>query len=579
MSEHEMTLRSSFSIITDDDDDRDNNDDLTYDETMDSTPLRIKVLHIVKDSPNYTVRPANLSQQLGISINDASAELCGLLQIVGEGSSFYFEGVGGGDGRTTTTSTNSAVVKSMVFQFPPDFEKRALQAQRKDDWAATFKIWGGVTIKALKFLVALGLILSTIIVSIAGLAALIAAFVALSRGGGDSRGARNHVTRQMHNLVLTVRQLLWCYAMFGPVGDDQDPFFREVAYDTWLVMSLCCGNPSSVIFWWRSHHLRRRRQRYARGWGTNNMLLEDTESDLEGVSLIRRNRWTGGEERIPMSASGLIEGQRGFLSSLVEFLFGPTTSKSQSEADKWKLRSAVIVEKASSQNGRLSSISLEELAPYSDNPPSSFDDTFQVVKEGLSVVAHFNGVPFSHDNNNNNTTRQDQSKALFSFPELIAEGQTGVRYDDDPQFWNCFTASGERSRWENLFYASESNSTSRVVRPGTLPKFMYEQSKSFTTLSMNQFIHCLSVAVLNFIGVIWFAQSLEHGGVLAENLGGFGRTLKLRLIPILWFYARLFLIIPLVRIVYVLTWNELCHQRNQRREILSSILDRSSGTG
>jgi hypothetical protein len=574
MSDHEMALRSSLSIIADDDDDDVNginNDDDTY---TDSTPLRIKVLKIVKESPDYIVRPANLSQQLGISINDASAELCGLLQVVGEGSSFYFEDtVGGGK------------IKSMVFQFPPDFDIRALRAQQKNDWIVTFKIWGEITIKALKVLVAFGLILSTIIVSIAGLAALIAAFVALSRGGGDSHGARNHITRQIHNLIITVRQLLWCYAMFGPVGDDQDPFFREVAYDTWLVMSLCCGNPGSIFFWWRAQHLRHRRQRYSRGWGTtttnNSTFFEDTASDLEGVSLIRRNRWTGEEERIPVPSSNSLEEQRGLLSSLVEFLFGPTTSPGPSEADRWRLRSAVIVEKASSDNGNNStSMTLQEFAPFADSPPSSLDDTFQIVKEGLSVVAHFNGVPSSHDD----TTKQDQTKALFNFPELIAEGHMSTRYDD-PQLWNCYTTISERNRWENFFYVTtESSSTTsstastaspnNMRRGSTIPKFLYEQYKPYTTLSRNQFTHCSSIAILNFVGVIWFAQSLQPGGILEDTLpDGFVKILKVGLIPILWFYARLFLIIPLARLIYIFIWNELCQQRNHMREILSNSLE------
>ena len=46
------------------DDDDDDNDDESY---------RMQILDYIKSSPENTVRPADLSRQLGLSINDASA--------------------------------------------------------------------------------------------------------------------------------------------------------------------------------------------------------------------------------------------------------------------------------------------------------------------------------------------------------------------------------------------------------------------------------------------------------------------------------------------------------------------------
>ena len=202
--------------------------------------LRTKILNVVKSTgPSYTIRPAKLSAELGISIDDASAELCGLLKAVGKGSTFSFESIGG--------------INTMVFTFPPDFERKALARQRTEDAYAFWKDSLEIIIKVTKVLTAFGLIISTIIVSIAGMIAMLAALVALSRGGGNSRARNNHLTRQMYNLFYTLRQLLWCYAMFGPTeGEGGDPFFHEAAYDTWLVLSLCCGNPGSMWFWLRA---------------------------------------------------------------------------------------------------------------------------------------------------------------------------------------------------------------------------------------------------------------------------------------------------------------------------------------
>ena len=72
-----------------------------------------------------TIRPGRLSQELGLSINDASAELCGLLKAVGPGSTFKFEEIDG--------------IQTMVFTFPPDFEKLALANERKEDWISFAK--------------------------------------------------------------------------------------------------------------------------------------------------------------------------------------------------------------------------------------------------------------------------------------------------------------------------------------------------------------------------------------------------------------------------------------------------------
>ena len=106
--------RSSFSVDNHNDDEED--DDFTS-----STPLQTRILQIVRSSPNYTIKPAKLSHELGISITDASAELCGLLAAVGEGSSFHFEDVGDDkqSEQPQVTSTKKSV-KTMVFQFPKD---------------------------------------------------------------------------------------------------------------------------------------------------------------------------------------------------------------------------------------------------------------------------------------------------------------------------------------------------------------------------------------------------------------------------------------------------------------------------
>ena len=48
-------------------------------------PLDERVISVVRAAPDHTLRPARLASELGISVEDATAELCGLLRAVGGG--------------------------------------------------------------------------------------------------------------------------------------------------------------------------------------------------------------------------------------------------------------------------------------------------------------------------------------------------------------------------------------------------------------------------------------------------------------------------------------------------------------
>jgi len=111
------------------------NEDVDNSPTNESeTPLDQRILEIVKacpknDNNEYTAKPARLSAELGISIEDATAELCGLLAAVGgghDGASFVFE--------TTKSESAAASTMTMVFHFPPDFAQRAKSNRRKEDF-------------------------------------------------------------------------------------------------------------------------------------------------------------------------------------------------------------------------------------------------------------------------------------------------------------------------------------------------------------------------------------------------------------------------------------------------------------
>jgi hypothetical protein len=520
-------------------------------DTPPGPPLDERIINIIKTTPDRTIRPARLAAALGLSVNDACAELCGLLRAVGagqDGASFRFE------------SNEGQHV--MVFTFPPDFERRARRQRSQETLRNVLKSGALVVVKVLKVVTAFGLILSLLILSVAAMMALVAALVALSRAGHDGGNHRNNLMRHLRTLCMNMRQLMWCYAVFGPTGggqDGQDPFMREIAYDMALVSSVCCGNPGNIFFWMRAHQLGRRRRRAYQGWSGNRI-----ESDtVEGVTLIRRGTWGHEEEeednREASSESGAE--RKGFLSMAVEFLFGTTPfTPGPSESDRWKLRADVLVQLASANGAK--GLPLEALVPYADLPPASLDDSASIIGQGLVVVAHFNGTP------TNGQEEESGIKSRFLFPELMAESSAVGRYEaplDD---------NGDDDTWASLLYAKESvNPASTRRKTLDTPPTLKEAYYKFTKLSFQQLFHCTLLGGLNLIGVLWLGQSIAKGGIIevkdGNPLAGF---LRKGLLPTLSFYAALFFALPGGRLLLILALNLIRRRRNVRRENLARAL-------
>ena len=506
-------------------------------------PLDQRIIGIIQTTKDHTIRPARLATELGISVNDACAELCGLLQAVGAGE-------GGASFRFESTNQNHV----MVFTFPPDFERRAYRKRRQENLCKT--LWGAVTVavKILKLVTAFGLILSLLIISIAVMAALVAALVALTRAGHDSRGHRSTVMRNMRNICMSMRQLLWFYAVFGGGEQEgQDPFMREIAYDMALVSGMCCGNPGSIFFWFRANQLHRRRRRMFQGWSGRRI-----ETDVEGVTLIQRGTWDNEneEEDTESYAEAGAEGHRGLLSVAVEFLFGPTPfHPGPTEPKKWKLRAAALIQLSTASQGK--GVKLEAIAPYVDSPPSSLDDSAKVLGQGLLVVVHFNGTPTSDQDG------QGAETPSFVFPELMAESGSVPKYeipfDNDDETWASFLYSPEP-----IYPGRQSISE--------VPRFLKERHYKFTMLSAQQLFHSSFLGLMNLIGVIWLGRSIAKGGSLEIRDGSSLAVLSRFLLPVLRFYAILFFVLPGARLFFVLVMNTARRRRNLKRESLATAL-------
>mmetsp|Transcript_8370 Transcript_8370/g.12574 ORF Transcript_8370/g.12574 Transcript_8370/m.12574 type:complete len:583 (+) Transcript_8370:37-1785(+) len=559
----------------------------------------IDILELVRKSSSennedkhcHVVRPAQLVSSLGLSIEDATRELCGLLAAVGggeDGASFVFEKVELPDSAAATTS--------MVFTFPHDFEKRALRHRRNADFKQRLRTLSIGIVKAAKIFTAFGLIISLAVLIIAGICLLVAAVIAMARGGhGGGGGHRNHpLMHRVRFLFFELRQILWLYAICGGSmgGNHQDPFLREVAGDMAMMMSVCCGNPMHIFFWMRMGRMSRRWRpggEVARRWGGSTY-----NNDMDGIAMMRRGTWGDDNDTQQSQSTSLnrTNEQRGLLSIAVEFLFGPSddeggnaSTTSRRDLERWKFRASIIIALSSSSGGN--GVSLRELLPYVDNPPKSADDA-SAVSEAMKIVTYFNGKPVDCDSGSGNCM-----EARFCFPELMAE----MNHDINATAQKLFSLgssefAGSSSDISSILYKEDEDTSYSITSSSSdgTPLYLYERTFVLTGLSKEQFGQCVFLGLLNFVGVVWIQNALSPGGLLqlpvaaavtATAASGSSRRRKspgsdtlivaasfliLGLFKILRFYAGLFFAIPLSRLVIILLRNYGVQRRNERRQ-------------
>jgi len=559
-----------------------------------TTPLDERILSVIRrtrkddENGNRTLRPATLASELGLSIEEATRELCGLLSAVGggeEGASFKFERVempppsdnNGGDEAVGSLE----VTMTMVFTFPIDFEERAKRHRRRSDYKRRLNVLITGMIKVTKIVVAFGLIISLAILIIAAICLLVAAIVAISRGGGGSgNGGRGNLIRKIRFLFFELRQLLWLYAICGSTTTDaygrQDPWLREVAGDLAMFLSVC-ANPGHPFFWMRLANggMRQRWQRVgrSRGWGGN------TQSDMhiDGIAMIRRGTWghnddDDGPSHTLRSSSSNEEQQRGLLSIAVEFLFGPSDTDdtgSSSELDKWKFRAAVIL--MLSSKSPASGISLHDLLPYVDDPPSSVEDPTS-IRETLKVVTYFNGKPFYQIGKDK--CSDNNMDARFCFPELVAEFDCQTLLSLSSSKFVPPTSLDDTGKFVSILYKEEIELDigSPIDTFSVTPAWLYEKPFVLTELTQQQFGLCVLLGLLNLVGILWVENATMPGGLFEfSTTGGDGTLVSIasllvsKLLNILRFYAGFFLALPLFRLAIVLIRNYNCKIRNERR--------------
>ncbi len=658
----------------------------------DDVDFRTRIVQVIRsnkcDSLKYIVRPAQVASELGISIDDANAELCGLMRAVGPSATFEFESIpiGGSSSSSeiisSTTTTTSAT--NMVFHFPINFARKAYITKQKEHVKDTLLNFLYALFKLFKVIVAFGLILSILFVMIYTILLMVAFVIAMARMNNQNGRGGGRTGHQMQKIYLAIRfiqyilrQFFWMYMIIRGFdqldgidssngrGGSMDPFFVDVAY----TLAFLC-NPYSYWMWFRLMNRRLRRERITRGWRTIYMRSNEGISSGGGCSsrhaisqrrdstwnfehnavddedttqtlLTSMNHSTSSQGNSATSASDSSD-ERGLLSNAVEFLFGPTPfHPGPNDFTKWKLREHFIVSKiiakrniqnnlhdqsqhCCSKNLYQPALRLVELLPFVDHPPSdtlSEEELWRnttMRSECLSIVTHFNGIPFiyqhNHDENAQNVHtkgNKDSFHAMFAFPELMSlhaenypvlmhkkewesdntkspifsflynsDHTTNNKADELANKSSTFSGRGHilggESSMRRLTTDSDSCSTENKSHSTPLSPspqndddyntYLTEKSYSFTKLTKSQFYQCIQMNLVNYIALRIFMKLLESTQFKAMQQLPLTKQVLQSIMMTLLIYAKFFFMLPLCRMIVLLVLNYQIKRRNFRRK-------------
>ena len=531
-----------------------NHDEIEEEEEED---LGHRVLtYIANESEKSDVRAGKVAVALGISVDDAEAELCGLLSTLGCGS-FRFDSDSG----------------AMIFQFPDNVASLGSAVRRKESFFETIYAIGFSVMTFLRFLAGIGILISIAIVTVVAVVVVVAGFIALmtsDRGRMHGNGG----LRRLRMILFSIREIFWLYAMFGGGGN---PFFQDLSYEASSCLNLILLSPFSPCFWLNLMMMNRRR-RSRRRWGVRSTrqtstLPNERESFLATSPSTSSNSSNIGSNltaRYVLSLAVQYYRElylneiflnyifcRDILAIVDEFLFGPSKTPGPDASERWKLRAAVILNRPSSI------ISLEDLLPFVDNPPRAGSS---ITYASLSIVSYFRGKPAT--NVPDQISDKSSTNELFRFDELSMEADeiTSI-FNETKQFTIALESD------KNCIPSLYKQARKYVIDMG-LPEFMIERKYCFTKLDQMIFYKCAFVAVMNFLGILWI-QGYLNGTELGETLElsyPALATLMSILLKILSAYAKFFILFPLFRFVLITLMNIAIVNRNRIRMAIAAEL-------
>lgn len=571
--------------------------------------LDFRVVEVIKKNgctphtKSYKVRPAQVASELGISIDDANAELCGLMRAVGESASFQFESIPINNSTISSHSHSGRNIQKrttvMIFHFPTDFERKAYFTKRKENLREIMWNFMCALFKVMKVIVAFGLIISAMVVVVYAIVIMLALIVGFARAGGrQTHHHANRIQMSIRMISYMMRQFYWIYMIVR--GFDQidtvDPFIADIAY----TLAFIC-NPYSYLMWFRMMNRRNYRNRATRGWRSNSSGFMRTstwnQSNTNNQETEVNNIYSFNNRMLNNVKSSHQSDERGMLSNAVEFLFGPTPVQSgPSEFEKWKLRESFILSQISQTENE--AINILQLLPFVDNPPPNADvdelrRSTTMRSECLNIITHFNGVPFNEGIRSSNENTKSSHDVKFAFPELLslhAEnliGEVRMTFPDSDEVLNhSFLYIGDVNSDQNSDQNSMNTRTSPFSGQGhvlggskgrltagiqkektlvvTRPKFLLEKKCSFSKLTKNQFYQCIRLNIINCIGLMITLKLLQTSDLKSQLPRTQGFLISFT--KSLFLYAKFFFILPLCRMIVLLVMNKFIMRRNSRRK-------------
>ena len=491
-------------------------------DEMTLVPLDDRVLEAVKLSENYSIQPVTLASALGISIDDATMELCGLLRAVGPTASFHIDD----DSHRET------------FLFPIDFETRARSHRRGRQTKATLQTILRLLWKLLQIITAFGLVLSLLTVGIVAIAVLI---LSSRQQQQQQQQSRDRILHFIRRTLVTLQQLLWIYSINNHhFGTYSNSLLFDTLHAIRLGITICCSPNSfnTIYHCFRARRLAQRRQYATRGWSTPTTNTNTHDNQYQ--------------DSLPLNSSFEdFQTQRGLLSILVEFLFGPLPqTEDKHDLWKWKLREYVIV----SHDFRLS---LAKLRPFIDNPV----DLTSQIPQTLQLTYHFHGKPDLTTNHHNNDYYAFNTQ--YTFSELQT---TYTQNNHKIQNYNI-------SKWQHIWFPS--NQFFSLYEPevipnsnnnNNLPMYLTENYHALTKLSLHEFKLCSILGVINLIGVHWLKYTL-----IPKNKALPLRWLLKPFSSLLMYYSYLFIALPILRFFFLTLLNMQIQRRNHLRQNYATL--------
>lgn len=261
------------------------------------------------------------------------------------------------------------------------------------------------------------------------------------------------------------------------------------------------------------------------------------------------------------------------LSIIDEFLFGPSSSSpGPTTTNKWRLRAAAIL------NHSEGSVTLEQLLPYVDDPPASISSNGSSLAS-LSIVSHFRGVPVVATDRGGGESSADSSKAgksQFRFAELLMEGteiESSI-LNKDIDLSSIERDNANAGACVPLLYKDPDRSDRYVRQGDVVPSCLIEGQYVLTNMTRSHFMGCVGLALGNYFGVVWIREYFSADGDTAFSLSYPAiLTILQYLFSVLALYAKFFLMLPLLRLFFIMLVNVGIDRRNMRRKTLARELE------